>query len=421
MQDIQATVSEQWTERLNKAIPCGTSTGSKAPLYAPEEPGVIVRGKGCRVWDADGRDYIDFRNGLGPVTLGYGYPAVDEAIRRQLDNGIIYGHPHTLECEVAEMVSELIPCAEQARFLKTGGEAIAACIKLARAYTGRDHIVQIGYNGWLNSNAVGGAALPERTAQVLPGVPLAVSSLHHACRWNDIAALERLLDEFSGQIAAIVIAADYGSMEAGHAFYPAVRALADKHGSLLIFDEIVTGFRIAIGGAQQYFGVTPDLAVFSKGIANGMPLSVYAGRKEVMSCCAPGKVVISSTFGGETLSLAAAKACMDTYRSHDVSGFLWKQGEAVWGALNRMFERKGIPAAIRGFWPCPTFGATDGKTGSAVLPLFFRLAYKHGVSLYNVSYVNFSHRDEDVAEALARLERACDEYLKLTGGSEDGK
>ncbi|MFC3773296.1 aspartate aminotransferase family protein [Paenibacillus sp. GCM10012303] len=416
MQDIQTTLSQGWTERLKQSIPWGSSTGSKSPVYAPEEPGVIVRGKGCRVWDADGRDYIDFRNGLGPVTLGYGYPAVDEAIRRQLDNGIIYGHPHTLECEVAEMACELIPCAEQARFLKTGGEAIAACIKIARAYTGRDHIVQIGYNGWLNSNAIGGAALPGRTAQVLPGVPLAVSSLHHACGWNDIAGLERLLDEFSGQIAAIVIAADYSSMEAGHTYYPAVRALADKHGTLLIFDEIVTGFRIAIGGAQQYFGVTPDLAVFSKGIANGMPLSVYAGRKDVMACCAPGKVVISSTFGGETLSLAAAKACMDTYRRSDVPGFLWKQGEAVWGALNRLFERKGIPATVRGFWPCPAFGTTGGKPGSEVLPLFFRLAYKHGISLYNVSYVNFSHRDEDIAEALVRLERACDEYIETAAG-----
>lgn len=416
MSDKEIKKSQRWTERLNKTIPCGSSTGSKAPLYAPEEPGVIVRGRGCRVWDADGRDYIDFRNGLGPVTLGYAYPAVDEAIRRQLDNGIIYGHPHTLECEVAEMVCELIPCAEQARFLKTGGEAIAACIKLARAYTGRDHIVQIGYNGWLNGNAVGGAALPGRTAQVLPGVPLAVSSLHHACRWNDIAALERMLDEFGGQIAAIVIAADYGSMEAGHTFYPAVRALADKHGSLLVFDEIVTGFRIAIGGVQQYFGVTPDLAVFSKGIANGMPLSVYAGRKDVMSRCAPGNVVISSTFGGETLSLAAAKACIDIYRKHDVPGFLWRQGEAMWGGLKRLFESKGIPVTIRGFWPCPAFAATEGKAGGDVLPPFFRLAYKHGVSLYNVSYVNFSHGDDDIAEALVRLERACDEYLESAAG-----
>lgn len=412
MQDLQATVSERWTERLNKSIPCGSSTGSKAPLYAPEEPGVIVRGEGCRVWDADGREYVDFRNGLGPVTLGYGFPAVDEAIRRQLDNGIIYGHPHTLECEVAELARELIPCAEQVRFLKTGGEAIAAAVKLARAYTGRDHIVQIGYNGWLNGNAVGGVSLPGRTAQVLPGVPLAVSALHHACRWNDLAGLERIMEQYDGQIAAVVVAADYAAMEAGHTFYPAVRALADKYGALLLFDEIVTGFRIAIGGAQQYFGVTPDLAVFSKGIANGMPLSVYAGRKEVMSCCAPGKAVISSTFGGETLSLAAAKACMETYRERDVCGFLWKQGEAVWGGLQRMLASKGVPVTIRGFWPCPSFAATGEQANAETLPLLFRLAYKHGVSLYNVSYVNFSHRDEDIAEALVRLERVCDEFVE---------
>ncbi|MDF2720545.1 MAG: hypothetical protein K0Q59_220 [Paenibacillus sp.] len=406
----QTTQSQLWTERLRETIPNGSSTSSKAPIYAPEEPGVIVRGKGCRVWDADGNAYIDFRNGLGPVTLGYGFPAVDEAIRRQLDNGIIFGHPHTLECEVAEMVCELIPCAEQARFLKTGGEAISAAIKLARAYTGRDHIIQVGYNGWLNSNAVGGTVLPGQTAQVMPGVPLAVSALHHACRWNDPAGLEQMLKQYEGQIAAIIVAADYATMEAGSTYYPAVRALADKYGALLIYDEIVTGFRIAIGGVQQYFGVTPDLAVFSKGIANGMPLSVYAGRKEVMACCATGKAVISSTFGGETLSLAAAKACIETYRNHDVSGFLWKQGEAVWGGLNRLLERKGIAAKIRGFWPCPAFGAADGK----VLPAFFRLAYKHGVSLYNVSYVNYSHRDEDIAETLVRLERACDEYIELT-------
>ncbi|MEF3302678.1 aminotransferase class III-fold pyridoxal phosphate-dependent enzyme [Paenibacillus sp. GYB003] len=409
MQDVQATQSERWTKRLNESIPGGSSTGSKAPLYAPEEPGVIVRGKGCRVWDADGRDYIDFRNGLGPVTLGYGFPAVDEAIRRQLDNGIVYGHPHTLEAEVAELCRELIPCAEQVRFLKTGGEAIAAAIKIARAYTGRDHVVQIGYNGWLNASAVGGAELPGRTARTLPGVPAAVSALHHACRWNDIPALERLLDEYAGQIAAVVVAADYAGMEAGRAFYPALRSLADKHGTLLLFDEIVTGFRVAIGGVQQYFGVTPDLAVFSKGIANGMPLSVYAGRKEVMSCCGPGKAVVSSTFGGETLSLAAAKACMETYRSRDVVGFLWKQGETMWSGLNRLLEAKQIPIALRGFWPCPAFGAKEGGAGAS-LPRFFRLAYKHGVSMYNVSYVNFSHADDDIAEALNRLERACDDY-----------
>ncbi|TNJ64466.1 aminotransferase class III-fold pyridoxal phosphate-dependent enzyme [Paenibacillus hemerocallicola] len=415
MPNEQLTHSQRWTERLNASIPWGSSTGSKAPQYAPEEPGVIVRGDGCRVWDADGRDYIDFRNGLGPVTLGYRYPAVNEAIREQLEHGIVFGHPHPLEGEVAEMFCELVPCAEQARFLKTGGEAIAATIRLARAFTGRDHIVQIGYNGWLNGLAVGGATLPDRTTAVLPGVPHALSALHHACRWNDIAGLEKLFAEYDGRIAAVIVAANYPDMEAGHAFYPALRELTAKHGSLLVYDEIVTGFRIAIGGAQQYFGVVPDLAVFSKGIANGMPLSVYAGKQEIMSCCAPGKVSISSTFGGETLSLAAAKACMNVYKQQDVVGFLWKQGEAMWGGLQRLFEQYGVPIALRGFWPCPSL-AGQGVEGAAALKRFFRLAYKHGVSMYNTSYVNFSHRDEHIEEALNRLDRACKEYTETMEG-----
>lgn len=422
MLDKSLSISQQWTERLRLSIPWGSSTSSKSPLYAPEEPGVIVRGKGCRVWDADGREFIDFRNGLGPITLGYGFPAVDAAIRNQLDFGIVYGHPHPLECEVAELFCEIVRCAEQARFLKTGGEAIAAAIRIARTYTARDHIVQIGYNGWLNSLAIGGSALPGREATTLPGVPAAISELHHACEWNDIANLERLFAEYDGRIAAILIAAQYAGISQGETFYPAVKALARKHGALLIFDEIVTGFRIALGGVQEYFGVIPDLAIFSKGIANGMPLSVYAGRKELMDCVGPGKTTISSTFGGETLSLAAAKACMDTYRSHDVVGFLWKQGESMWKGLERLFIQYGVPLTLRGFWPCPAFAVSDGATRrdhAEALPRFMRLAYKHGVSLYNVSYVNFSHTNEDVSEALARLERACRDYGQQEGDRHD--
>lgn len=412
-QEQQKTKSEQWTERLKAAMPFGSSTGSKSPSYAPEEPGVIERGEGCRVWDADGREFIDFRNGLGPVTLGYRYPAIDNAIKKQLDNGIVFGHPHRLECEVAEMFCELVPCAEQARFLKTGGEAIAAAIRIARAYTGRDYIIQIGYNGWVNGLAVGGDSLPGRSEASLPGVPKALSELHHACGWNDMERLETLFAELDGQIAAVIVAANYAKMEEGETFYPALRAITDKHGALLIYDEIVTGFRIAIGGIQEYFGVTPDLAVFSKGIANGMPLAVYAGSKEVMESCAPGKAIISSTFGGESLSLAAAKACMETYREQDVVGHLWKQGEKIWGGVNRLFESYDVPLEIQGFWPCPAFVPKTGHKNA--LPGFMRLAFKHGVSLYNVSYVNFSHKDEDLMEALKRIEKACVEYKEIEG------
>lgn len=398
------TESEKWTERLQKTMPWGSSTCSKMPKLAPDEPGVIVRGKGCRVWDADGREYIDFRNSLGPITLGYCFPAVDSAIREQLDNGIIFGHPNPLECEVAEMLTEVIPCAEQARFLKTGGEAISACIRLARFVTDHEHIIQIGYNGWLNSLASGGRILPGQVAQSAPpGVPLCLSSLHHACGWNDIKAVEQVFSDFSGQIAGVVVAAGYSDMGAGATFYPTLRKLTHDEGCLLIFDEIVTGFRVAIGGVQEYFGVVPDLTVFSKGIANGMPLSVYAGKRSIMSELQ--KVIVSSTFGGETLSLAASKACILTYKNEDVIKHLWKQGEKMWTGLDNIFQKYNIPAKIQGFHPCPQiiFYQNDMRDK------FFRLAYRNGVSLYDIPYVTYSHRDSDIDEALSRLEKACSE------------
>jgi len=394
--------SENWTERLQNIIPWGSSTCSKAPRFAPDEPGVIVKGKGCRVWDADGREYIDFRNSLGPVTLGYCFPAVDNAIRKQLDDGIIFGHPHPLECEVAEMICDLIPCAEQARFLKTGGEAISACIRLARFFTGREHIIQIGYSGWLNSLASGGRVLPGQVVEnAPPGVPACLSFLHHSCGWNNISSVEQVFSDFPDQIAAVVVAAGYADMEAGSSFYPALRKLSDDNGSLLIFDEIVTGFRVAIGGVQEYFDVTPDLAVFGKGVANGMPLSVYTGKRDIMSQLQ--KVIVSSTFGGETLSLASAKASIQTYMQEDVIGHLWRQGEKMWGGLNGIFDKYSLSAKIQGFHPSPQINFSQGD----VREKFFRSAYRNGVSLYDVPYVNYSHKDEDIEEALVRLEKAC--------------
>ncbi|WP_158289417.1 aminotransferase class III-fold pyridoxal phosphate-dependent enzyme [Paenibacillus flagellatus] len=403
------TISGQWHERLEQAIPWGSSTCSKAPSLLPEEPAVIVRGDGCRVWDADGNEYIDFRNGLGPITLGYRFPEVDEAIRRQLDNGIVFGQPHPLEAEVAELLGELVPCAERVRFLKTGGEALAAAIRIARTYTGRDRIVQVGYNGWLNALAGGGPSLPGQRATGSPkGVPAAVSGLHHAVGWNDIGSVERWFDDCGSEIAAVVVAADYAEMEKGASFYPALRELTRKHGALLVYDEIVTGFRIAIGGVQHYFGVVPDMAVFSKGIANGMPLSAYMGSKEVMAACDRGGAVISSTFGGETLSLAASRATIRIYREQDVVGHLWRQGEKLWGGLNERLSAAGLPIRLKGYAPCPAFTLQEGAD-PAVRDRFFRAAYRNGVSLYNISYVNYSHKDADIAEALERLEQACRE------------
>jgi glutamate-1-semialdehyde 2,1-aminomutase len=401
MPDPQPT---DWTSRLTDVMPFGSSTASKAPTLLPDEPPVIVRGDGCRVWDDAGREFIDFRNGLGPVTLGYRFPAVDNAIRAQLDSGIVFGHPHPLECEVAELIRSVVPCAENVRFLKTGGEAIAACVRLARAHTQRDHVVQVGYNGWINSLAAGARTLPGQTASAVPpGVPAALAALHHAAPWDDLPALERLFAQFPNQVAAVVIAADYRHMPAGQTFYPAVRQLADRHGALLVFDEIVTGFRIANAGVQEYFRTTPDLAVFAKGVANGMPLSVYCGRRDVMRHARPAS--ISTTYGGETLSLAAAKATLQTYLAHDVVAHIRRQSERLWTAVNALAKKHNVPLSAEGLPPCPalTFATP------ALRESFLRAAYRHGLSLYDVSYVNFSHKDPDITEALARFDRALAE------------
>ncbi len=406
MDAMQQTMKLDWNQRLGQVMPWGASTISKAPRYLPQEPQVIVQGRGCRVWDDQGRPFIDFRLALGPVTLGYGFPEVDEAIRRQLDSGITFGHCHPLEAEVAERLCAVIPCAEQARFLKTGGEAIAACLRAARAYTGREHVIQVGYNGWVNSLSAGGRVLPGQTsASAPPGVPASLAALHHACPWNDLQALTAVLDQHPGQIAAMVIAADYADMESGATYYPAVRNLADRHGVVLIFDEIVTGFRIALAGVQEYFGVKPDMAVFAKGIANGMPLAAYVGSRELMG--AFKHAIVSSTYGGETLSLAAAKATLEVYQTRAVVDHLWRQGRRLWSAVNQVMAERHLPVSVQGFAPCVAwrFDGSDPKLSER----FMRAAYAHGLCLYNVSYLSFSHGDDDIDDALGRFVRVADD------------
>ena len=404
--------NQQWYDRLENTMPFGSSTSSKSARLLPEEPTVMMRGKGCRVWDADGREYIDFKNGLGPVTLGYCFPAIDDAIKAQLANGIVFGTPSTLECEVSEMMCEIIPCAEQAKFLKTGGEACAACIRLARAYTGRDHIIQIGYNGWLNTLGSGARILPSQEAvagKKLPGVPECVGSLFHTAGWNDEQTVKELFDEFDGKIAAVIISMGYATAEAGKTFYPFLRQITEKNGALLIFDEIVSGFRVALGGVQEYFGVTPDLAVFAKGIANGMPLSVYMGKREIMKLLGRGTgLSVSSTYGGETLSLAACKAAIKVYQEQDVVGHIWSHGDYLWDKVNDLFKKYNFGLEMKGFPCCKTFVATkDAKGGEQ--DAFFRACFANGVSLYGTSYVNFSHQYSDLDETLEKMEKALQE------------
>ena len=271
---LSLTRSAELEARARRIIPGVTQTASKRPeAFAPGAfPDFIERGRGSHVWDVDGNEYIDFVMACGPVTLGYCYPAVDQAIQEQLGRGIIFSRPTALEGEVAEALADIVPCAEMTRFFKGGAEANSGALRLARAYTGRSKVASCGYRGWHDQWAV---------AHTPRGIPAELAGLILEFRYNDLDSLQRLLEANPGQVAAVIFDAVSGDLpEAG--FLAGVQALAQRHGALLIFDEIVTGFRLAPGGAQEYYGVTPDLAVFAKGIANGMPLSAVCGRRDIM-------------------------------------------------------------------------------------------------------------------------------------------
>ncbi|MFB8188985.1 aminotransferase class III-fold pyridoxal phosphate-dependent enzyme [Microbacterium sp. NPDC055988] len=395
-----------WRQRALAVMPVGSSTNSKAPTLLPEEPEVIVRGRGCRVWDDRGREFIDYRCALGPVTLGYADPTVDAAIRAQLDDGILFGHPHPLETTTAELFRSLVPGAEAARFLKTGGEALAAVIRIARAHTGRDRVVQIGYNGWLNSLAAGARVLPGAKTDAVPGVPAALAALHHAVDWEDRATLDRLFLTRGSEIAVILVAADYPAIPEAAGFYRYLRDLADRHGALMAYDEMVTGFRVALGGMAEVTGVLPDLSVFGKGIANGMPLAVYCGRREVLAVLDRGEVVVTSTYGGETLSLAAATATMTAIRDRDVIARLLASGTRLLNGMNAVFADAGSDIRLVGHPACPQFVGADAQ-----IQAFLRAAFRHGLSFYRVVYVNAAHTESDIDETLRRAAAALSEAM----------
>ena len=390
-------VEQSWQlyERAAHYIPMGTQTHSKAPRahLRTQEPCFIVRGKGCRVWDLDGNEYIDLRNGLGPITLGYGFPAVDEALRRQLESGTVFSYAHPLEVEVAASLAAAIPCAESVRFLKTGGESMAAVHRLARAFTGRDHILTCGYHGWLNTTT-------------RAGVPAAIRSVYQAFPWGDIDSCAREFAQNPEGIAAVSVACGYGDIAAGHTFLPALRELSRQYGALLIFDEIVTGFRLRLGGAQEYFGVVPDLAVFAKGMSNGVPLSCYLGRREIMDRVE--EVSISSTYGGDALGLAAAAAVLQTYDDEDVIGTLWQRGQQLHKGFGVLCRDLGIAAGFKGLPPVGelVFEHADPARRTELFVRFNAEVLKRGLIVYSVCYPNYSHTSADIEEALAIIEEA---------------
>lgn len=396
--------SEELLERALRTIPLGSQTFSKSKTQYPMSvsPFFIRKGKGSRVWDVDGNEYIDFINSLAAITLGYCDPDVDAAVRAQLEDGVIFSLPHPLEMQVAEQIVKLVPCAEKVRFGKNGSDATAGAIRIARAYTNRDHVAVCGYHGWQDWYI--GTTLRNR------GVPQATRDLSHTWTYNDISSLAKLFQEYPDQIAAVILE-PMNVTEPLPGFLEEVKALADKHGALLIFDETVTGFRFAVGGAQQHFGVTPDLATFGKGLANGYPVSAVVGRADVMQLME--EVFFSFTFGGETLSLAAALATMEKLEREPVTETLYTQGRKVIDGLKARILAAGaedfLSTAGNPTWNFFLIKDAGNYSQWQIKTLFLQEMFARGILTIGSHNMSYSHSDAD----LDRLFGAYDEVIPM--------
>jgi glutamate-1-semialdehyde 2,1-aminomutase/spore coat polysaccharide biosynthesis protein SpsF len=367
-------------------------------------PVFLERGKGCHVWDVDGNLYLDWSMALCALTLGYCDEDVNSAIVRQLQDGTIFTLPHRLETEVSERLVELIPCAEMVRFGKNGSDATSGAVRLARAVTKRDVIACCGYHGWQDW-FVG-------TTTRNSGVPAAVSNLTVAFAYNDLDGLHRVFREHPDEVAAVIME-PVGVAAPEPGYLEELRELCHRNGALLIFDEIVTGFRMSMGGAQEYFGVEPDLACFGKGMGNGFPIASIVGPERLMREF--DEVFFSLTFGGETLSLAACIATIDKMERSQVIPFMWQQGQKLKDGFEYLLGAMdmGRFVEIVGYAPrsVVTFHEASGQTSLLYKSLFQQECIKRGVLFTTAHDLAFSHDDETVDETL-RVYRAALEVLK---------
>jgi glutamate-1-semialdehyde aminotransferase len=372
-------------EKLQKPV---TQTLAKGPGQFTKgvAPKYIKRGKGSHVWDVDGNEYLDYNSAIGPISLGYCYPAVDDAIKEQLKDGITFSLMHPLEVELAQLFNEVIPNAEAIKISKTGADVCSAAIRVARAFTGREKIFCCGYHGW-HDWYIG---ITSRNS----GIPESIQNMTYTFEYNDIESIKASLDE---TVAALILEPFiFEAPKLG--FLQELHEVCKANGTLLIFDEMWTGFRIAIGGAQEYFGVKPDLAVYSKACANGMPIAILSGRADVMELF--NKEVFSyTTFGGEALSLAACIATIKELRERNVPKYLDEKGGLLKDGYNKIAAEFGMEAYTKCIgYNCRTMVTFTPAAGNGleVKALMQQEMIKRGILWAGFHNMCFSHSEEDI-------------------------
>jgi len=393
--------TNRFLKKVNGIIPLASQTFSKSYLQyiRGQAPLFLTHGKGSCVFDIDGHEYVDFINGLLSVVLGYQYPAVDEAIKKQLEKGISFSLASLLEYELAQLLIKHIPCAEMVRFGKNGSDATTGAVRLARAVTGREHVAVCGYHGW-HDWYIGS------TVRNL-GVPKSTQALTHKFIYNDIKSLEKIFKKYKGKIAAVIMEPmNYVEPQAG--FLESVKKLTHKNGALLIFDEIIAGFRFDLGGAQKLFGVTPDLATFGKSMANGMPISALVGKRQYMKKI--NDIFYSFTFGGECLSLAAAIATIREMERRNVIKNIWQKGKYLQERTNELLAKNGLSEILKvkgkPCWQVFIGYGTKKYSDIEIKSYLQQELIQAGFLWYGQHNMSFSHSQQD-------LDKLIDAYAKI--------
>jgi glutamate-1-semialdehyde 2,1-aminomutase len=409
------TRSRQMQERLQRVIPGGAHTYAKgADQYPQLSPAVIARGAGCHVWDVDGNEFIEYGMGLRSVTLGHAYPPVVEAVKESLSLGTNFNRPSELELECAERFLELIDGAEMVKFTKDGSTADTAALKLARAYTGREMVAVcaehpfFSYDDWFFC-----------TTSMDGGIPASTRDLTVPFRYNDAESLRAVFAAHPGKIAAVFLE-PARTEEPASGFLQSVQALCREHGAVLVFDEMITGFRWHLQGAQKLYGVVPDLSTFGKAVANGFALSVLCGKREIMRLGSRERAqdnvfLLSTTHGAETPSLAAGIRTMQIYRSEPVVEHLWKQGKRLITGIRAAVSRH----ALEGFFelnglPCNLLFSTlgpDRRPSQAFRTLFLQETIRRGVLMPSL-VVSYAHSDTDIDRTVEAIDGALGVYAR---------
>ncbi|WP_328702984.1 glutamate-1-semialdehyde 2,1-aminomutase [Arenibaculum pallidiluteum] len=402
-------------------IPGGCHTYAKGDdQYPTLAPGFFVRGAGCRVWDPDGNEYIEYGMGNRAVGLGHAYPPVVEAAQRELVHGCNFTRPSVIEVTCAEQFLRLITRADMVKFCKDGSDATSAAVRLARAYTGRDMIACCADHPFFSTDDwfIG-------TTAVNAGVPEAVRQLTLIFRYNDLASAKALFDAYPGRIAAFILEPARTEEPQGD-FLRALQRLCHANGALLILDEMITGFRWHRNGAQEAYDITPDLSCFGKALANGFSVSALAGKRELMRLGGiqhhdrPRVFLLSTTHGAETHALAAAIATMQVYEKEPVIEHLNRQGARLRQQVAEVICRHGLSQHVKliGRASCLLYATLDqdGLPSQAFRSLFLQETIRRGIVMPSL-VVSYAHRDSDIDQTVEAIDGALQVYRRALDGS----